>query len=426
METVWDAAAAAQRVRINPGDTAWVLASAALVMFMTPGLALFYGGMVRAKNVLGMLMQNFFCLGLISVIWAALTYSLAFSGDNKLIGNLDLAWLRDAATTSPTGFELSIPPLTFMAFQLMFAIITPALITGAIADRMRFSAWVWFIGLWAVLVYAPIAHWVFSPSGWLFKRGALDFAGGTVVHINAGIAALAAVFILGKRRGWPNHPMPPHALPFTLIGAGILWFGWFGFNAGSALKGDGIAAQALVNTHMAAAAAMLGWLVVERLRTGHATTLGAASGLVAGLVAITPCAGFVGGMAPVYIGLIAGAVCALAVSLKFKFGYDDSLDVVGVHLVGGLAGSLLLGFFADATINPAGADGVFLGGGFGLFGEQVLAVLATLVWSFAVTFGIVFVLSKVLPGGVRVSDEDEETGLDLTQHSETGYALERV
>ena len=411
---------------MDSGNTAWVLASAALVLFMTPGLALFYGGMVRSKNVLGMLMQNFFCLGLISVIWAALTYSLAFSGDNKWIGNLDLAWLRDAAATSPTGFELSIPPLTFMAFQMMFAIITPALITGAIADRMKFSAWVWFIGLWAILVYAPIAHWVFSPAGWLFKRGALDFAGGTVVHINAGIAALAAVFLLGKRRGWPNHPMPPHALPFTLIGAGILWFGWFGFNAGSALKGDGIAAQALVNTHLAAAAAMLGWLVVERLRTGHATTLGAASGLVAGLVAITPCAGFVGGMAPIYIGLIAGAVCALAVSLKFKFGYDDSLDVVGVHLVGGLAGSLLLGFFADATINPAGADGVFLGGGFGLFGEQVLAVVATMVWSFAVTFGIVFVLSKVLPGGIRVSEEDEETGLDLSQHSETGYALERV
>jgi ammonium transporter, Amt family len=427
VETVWDVAAAAQRApRINPGDTAWVLAAAALVLFMTPGLALFYGGMVRAKNVLGMLMQNFFCLGLISVIWAALTYSLAFSGDNKWIGNLDLAWLRDAATTAPTGFELSIPPLTFLAFQLMFAIITPALITGAIADRMKFSAWVWFIGLWAVLVYAPIAHWVFSPAGWLFKRGALDFAGGTVVHINAGIAALAAVILLGKRKGWPNHPMPPHALPFTLIGAGILWFGWFGFNAGSALKGDGIAAQALVNTHMAAAAAMLGWLIVERLRTGHATTLGAASGLVAGLVAITPCAGFVGGMAPIYIGFIAGAVCMVAVSLKFKVGYDDSLDVVGVHLVGGLVGSLLLGFFADATINPAGTDGVFLGGGFGLFGEQVLAVVATMAWSFVVTFGIVFVLSKVLPGGIRVSEEDEETGLDLTQHSETGYALERV
>jgi len=427
VETVWDVAAAAQRApRINPGDTAWVLASAALVLFMTPGLALFYGGMVRAKNVLGMLMQNFFCMGLISVIWAALTYSLAFSGDNKWIGNLDLAWLRDAAATSPTGFELSIPPLTFLAFQLMFAIITPALITGAVADRMKFSAWVWFIGLWAILVYAPIAHWVFSPAGWLFKRGALDFAGGTVVHINAGIAALAAVILLGKRKGWPNHPMPPHALPFTLIGAGILWFGWFGFNAGSALKGDGIAAQALVNTHMAAAAAMLGWLIVERLRTGHATTLGAASGLVAGLVAITPCAGFVGGMAPIYIGFIAGGVCALAISLKFKFGYDDSLDVVGVHLVGGLVGSLLLGFFADATINPAGTDGVFLGGGFGLFGEQVLAVIATMAWSFVVTFGIVFVLSKVLPGGIRVSEEDEETGLDLTQHSETGYALERV
>jgi ammonium transporter, Amt family len=427
VETVWDVATEAQRApRINPGDTAWVLASAALVLFMTPGLALFYGGMVRAKNVLGMLMQNFFCMGLISVIWAALTYSLAFSGDNKWIGNLDLAWLRDAAATSPTGFELSIPPLTFLAFQLMFAIITPALITGAVADRMKFSAWVWFIGLWAVLVYAPIAHWVFSPAGWLFKRGALDFAGGTVVHINAGIAALAAVILLGKRKGWPNHPMPPHALPFTLIGAGILWFGWFGFNAGSALKGDGIAAQALVNTHMAAAAAMLGWLIVERLRTGHATTLGAASGLVAGLVAITPCAGFVGGMAPIYIGFIAGGVCALAISLKFKFGYDDSLDVVGVHLVGGLVGSLLLGFFADATINPAGTDGVFLGGGFGLFGEQLLAVVATMAWSFVVTFGIVFVLSKVLPGGIRVSEEDEETGLDLTQHSETGYALERV
>ncbi|HMG27682.1 MAG TPA: ammonium transporter [Acidimicrobiia bacterium] len=395
-------------------------------MFMTPGLALFYGGMVRAKNVLGMLMQNFFCLGLISVVWAVLTYSLAFSGDNKWIGNLDLAWLRDAATTSPTGLDLSIPPLVFFAFQLMFAIITPALITGAIADRMKFSAWVWFIGLWAILVYAPIAHWVFSPAGWLFKRGALDFAGGTVVHINAGIAALAAVFILGKRKGWPGHPMPPHSLPFTLIGAGILWFGWFGFNAGSALKGDAVAAQALVNTHLAAAAAMLGWLVVERITSGHATTLGAASGLVAGLVAITPCAGFVGGMAPIYIGLIAGGVCALAVGLKFRFGYDDSLDVVGVHLVGGLVGSLLLGFFADAAINPAGADGVFQGGGFGLFGEQVLAVVATMMWSFVVTFAIVFVLSKVLSGGIRVSEEDEETGLDLSQHSETGYALDRV
>jgi ammonium transporter, Amt family len=413
--------------RINAGDTAWVLASAALVMFMTPGLALFYGGMVRAKNVLSMLMNNFFCLGLVTIIWAVLTYSLAFSGDNKWIGNLDLAWLRDAATTSPTGFELTIPPLAFMAFQLMFAIITPALITGAIADRMRFAAWVGFVLLWSVLVYAPIAHWVFSPGGWLFERGALDFAGGTVVHINAGIAALAAILVLGKRKGWPGQPMPPHSLPFTLIGAGILWFGWFGFNAGSALAGNNIAAQALINTHMAAAAALVGWLIVERLTGGHATTLGAASGLVAGLVAITPCAGFVGGMAPIYIGLIAGGVCALAISLKFKLGYDDSYDVVGVHLVGGLVGSLLLGFFADSSINPAVVDeGVFLGGGAGLLGEQVIAVVATMVWSFVVTLVIMFVLNIVLPKGIRVSEDDEETGLDLAQHSETGYALERV
>src|SRR4249920_1094814 len=366
-------------MRINAGDTAFVLMSAALVMLMTPGLALFYGGMVRAKNVLAMLMQNFICLGIITVLWAVCMYSLAFHGTGKWIGNFDLAFLDHANTTAATGLgALPIPPLSFSVFQLMFAIITPALITGAIADRMKFSAWFWFLGIWLIVVYAPVAHWVFSPAGWLFRRGALDFAGGTVVHINAGIAALAAVILLGKRKGWPNHPMPPHALPFTLIGAGIMWFGWFGFNAGSALKGDGIAAQALVNTHMAAAAAMLGWLAVERLRTGHATTLGAASGLVAGLVAITPCAGFVGGMAPIYIGLIAGGVCAFAISLKFKAGFDDSLDVVGVHLVGGLVGSLLLGFFADAAINPAGTDGVFLGGGFGLFGEQVLAVVATM------------------------------------------------
>ncbi|MGH9027443.1 MAG: ammonium transporter, partial [Acidimicrobiia bacterium] len=407
---------------INAGDTAWVLASAALVMFMTPGLALFYGGMVRSKNVLGMLMQNFFCLGLVSLLWAALTYSLAFSGSGKWIGNFDLAWLRDAATTQPTGFELSIPPYVFLAFQLMFAIITPALITGALADRMKWSAWVWLVGLWSVLVYAPVAHWVFSPAGWLFRRGALDFAGGTVVHINAGIAALAVILVLGKRRGWPGHPMPPHSLPLTLLGAGILWFGWFGFNAGSALAGNDIAAQALVNTHMAAAAALVGWLIIERLRSGHATTLGAASGAVAGLVAITPCAGFVGGMAPIYIGLVAGGICALAVSMKFKFGYDDSLDVVGVHLVGGIVGSLLVGLFADAAVNPGVVDeGLFLGGGIDLLLEQLLAVAVTIVYSFVVTGIIMLVLKRVLPGGVRVSEEDEETGLDLSQHSEVGY-----
>jgi ammonium transporter, Amt family len=306
-------------------------------------------------------------------------------------------------------------------------VITPALITGAIADRMRWSAWVWFLGIWVVVVYAPIAHWVFSPAGWLFRRGALDFAGGTVVHINAGIAALAAVLVLGKRRGWPEHAMPPHNLPLTLIGAGILWFGWFGFNAGSALAGNDIAATALVNTHMAAAAAMLSWLAVERLRTGHATTLGAASGLVAGLVAITPCAGFVGGMSPVYIGLIAGAACAFAISLKFKFRFDDSLDVVGVHLVGGIVGSLLLGFFATHSVNPAVVhQGLFVNGGSAeLLGDQLVAVGATLAWSFVVTLLILFVLQRVLPGGLRVSEEDEATGLDLSQHSETGYALDR-
>jgi Amt family ammonium transporter len=414
-------------VEFNSGDTAWVLASAALVMFMTPGLALFYGGMVRSKNVLSMLMNNVFCLGLVSVVWAVVVYSLAFAGTGKWIGNFDFFGLKDVVDTFPPGLALTIPPLLFMAYQMMFAVITPALISGAVADRMKYGAWVVFITIWVVVCYAPVAHWVFAPAGWLFRRGALDFAGGTVVHINAGIAALAVVLVLGKRRGWPNHPMPPHSLPFTMIGAGILWFGWFGFNAGSALAGNGVAAQALVNTHLAAAAAMLGWLVAERLKSGHATTLGAASGLVAGLVAITPCAGFVGGMAPLYIGAVAGVLCYLAVSLKFRFGYDDSLDVIGVHLVGGIVGSLLLGFFADSTINEVVTDeGVFLGGGTDLLVDQIVAVVATIVFTFVLTYLIAFVLDKVMPGGIRVSEEDEEIGLDQTQHAETGYALERV
>ncbi|MGQ0826588.1 MAG: ammonium transporter [Actinomycetota bacterium] len=411
---------------MDSGNTAWVLASCALVLFMTPGLAFFYGGMVRAKNVLAMLMQNFFAMGLVSVLWALAGYSLAFGGESKWIGNFDFFGLKDTAQLSVPGLEgLTIPPLAFMAFQLMFAIITPALITGAIADRMKFSAWVWFLGLWALLVYSPVAHWVFAPAGWLFKRGALDFAGGTVVHINAGIAALAAVLVLGKRRGWPDRPMPPHNLPWTLLGAGILWFGWFGFNAGSALAADGIAVQAFVNTNMAAAAAMLGWLVAEKLKSGHATTLGAASGAVAGLVAITPCAGFVGGIAPLIIGGLAGILCYLAVSLKSRFGYDDSLDVVGVHLVGGVLGSLLLGFFADNTINTVVGDheGILIDGGTDLLMDQLVAVGATLVFSFVMTFIIMKVLDMVIPGGVRVTEEDEETGLDLTQHSEVGYSF---
>src|SRR3954471_1962110 len=397
---------------------------------MTPGLALFYGCVVRAKNVLGMLMQNFFAMGLISVIWAVVGFSLAFGSDHGhgLIGDFGLVGLKGLGTGTVPGFEaLTIPALAFVAYQGMFAVITPALITGATADRLKFGAYAVFIGIWAVLVYAPVAHWVFSPNGWLFKRGALDFAGGTVVHINAGIAALAAVIVMGRRRGWPRDAMPPHSLPLTLLGTGILWFGWFGFNAGSALAANGIAAQALINTHMAAAAALLSWLLFERIRGGHATTLGAASGAVAGLVAITPCAGYVGGMASIWIGLIAGALCYFAVTVKFRFGYDDALDVVGVHLVGGLAGSLLLGLFADRAFNPAIVhQGVFVNGSWELMGNQLVAVGATLVWSAVLTFVILKVLHLVIPGGLRVSEEDEETGLDLTQHSEMGYALERV
>jgi Amt family ammonium transporter len=380
--------------------------------------------MVRSKNVLGMLMQNVFAMGLISVIWAVIGFSLAFGGDSKWIGNFDFLFLADVANAPNLpgyvgDFALVIPPLAFVAYQMMFAVITPALITGATADRMKFSAYAILIGVWAIIVYPTVAHWVFSPNGWLFGEGALDFAGGAVVHINAGAAALAVVFVLGKRRGWQREAMPPHNLPFTILGTGILWFGWFGFNAGSALGANGLAAQALINTQLAAASAMLAWLLVEKLRAGHATTLGAASGAVAGLVAITPCAGFVGGMAPIVIGLVAGAVCYLALSLKTKFGFDDSLDVIAVHLVGGLVGALLLGLFADTKVNSLGADGWFFGGGPDLLGKQVLASAATLVFSFVVTYIAAVIINKTI--GIRVSTEDELVGLDQSQHAETAY-----
>ncbi|HVW32902.1 MAG TPA: ammonium transporter [Acidimicrobiia bacterium] len=409
------------------GNTAWVLASAALVLFMTPGLAFFYGGMVRSKNVLGMLMQNFFCMGLVSVLWAVVVFSLAFGGTGRYIGDFSFVGLKtlgNVKTVIPSyagDFALAVPALAFCAFQLMFAIITPALITGATADRMKFRGWVVFLAVWLVAVYAPVAHWVFAPAGWLFHMGALDFAGGTVVHINAGIAALAVILVLGKRKGWPNETMPPHSLPLTLLGTGILWFGWFGFNAGSALAANGLAAQAFLNTNNAAAAAMLGWLVVERLKGGHATTLGAASGAVAGLVAITPCAGYVGGLSPVIIGFVAGAVCFLAIQLKFKLGYDDALDVIGVHLVGGILGSLMVGLFADKGVNPLAADGLFYGGGAKLLGYQMVAVVATLIWSGVISFVLAKVISATI--GLRCDEEEEALGLDLTQHAETAYSF---
>ena len=409
------------------GNTAWVLVSAALVLFMTPGLAFFYAGMVRSKNVLGMLMQNFFSMGLVSVLWVTVGFSLAFGDGGGLIGNFDFAFLKDIGTGDLAlpgyvgDFALTIPAVVFLAYQMMFAVITPALITGATADRLRFTAYAVFIGLWLVIVYSPVAHWVFSPTGWLFERGALDFAGGTVVHINAGIAALVLVLVVGRRKGWPREAMPPHSLPLTLLGTGILWFGWIGFNAGSALGANSLAGQALLNTHLAAAAGMLGWLFVERLKDGKPTTLGAASGAVAGLVAITPCAGFVGGMAPLVIGFLAGSFCFLAIQLKFRFGYDDSLDVVGVHLVGGVIGSLLLAFFADTEVNASGVDGILLGGGAEILLDQLVAVGATIAYS-----GIVsFILAKLVDGalGLRVPGDDESAGLDTTQHAETAYNL---
>jgi ammonium transporter, Amt family len=417
-------------MELNSGNTAWMLAATALVLFMTPGLALFYGGMVRGKNVLGMLMQNIFAMGLMAVLWVAIVFSLAFgdAGNGGFIGNLDFVWLKDVgpnflpADFGPDGFlPLTIPFVLFCAYQMTFAIITPALITGATADRLKFGAYAVFIGVWLVLVYAPIAHMVFG-GGWLFDIGALDFAGGAVVHMNAGAAALAVVLVIGRRKGYPETPMPPHNLPMTVLGTGILWFGWAGFNAGSALAADGVAAQAIMNTFLAASAAMLGWLVVERIKDGHATTLGGASGAVAGLVAITPCAGFVGGMAPVYIGLIAGAVCYLALGLKKVFGFDDSLDVIAVHLVGGLVGSLLLGFFADAAINPVAVvnEGVFLGGGASLLWDQIVASVVTLAYSFVVSLVIAKAIDVTI--GLRISDDAEDEGLDLSQHAEVAYA----
>jgi Amt family ammonium transporter len=412
---------------LNTGDTAWMLISTALVLFMTAGLAFFYGGMVRAKNMLGMLMQNFFAMGLVGVLWVIVAFSLAFGavGNEGFIGNFDFIGFKDVGQSLPPAYAAftgaAIPFVLFAAYQMTFAIITPALITGATADRLKFGAYALFIGIWLIVVYAPIAHMVFA-GGWLAHMGALDFAGGAVVHINAGAAALAVVLIIGKRKGWPDEPMPPHNLPWTLIGTGILWFGWAGFNAGSALGANGIAAQAILNTFVAASAAMLGWLLVERLKDGHATTLGAGSGAVAGLVAITPCAGFVGSMPAIIIGFLAGIICFLALGLKKAFRFDDSLDVIAVHLVGGLAGTLLLGLFADPKVNPLVTNpGLFITDGGGeLIKDQFVAAVVTLAYSFVVTFILAKAIDLVM--GLRVSPDDEDIGLDQTQHAETAYA----
>jgi ammonium transporter, Amt family len=420
---------------MDTGDTAWVLASAALVLLMTPGLALFYGGMVRTKSVLNMMMMSFSSLLIVTVLWVLYGYSMAFGDD--LVGGLvgdptQFAGLK-GLIGSGEHLVFTIPALAFVAFQLVFAIITVALVSGAIADRAKFSTWCVFTVIWATLVYFPVAHWVFafdgatageeSVGGWIAnKLAALDFAGGTAVHINAGAAGLALALVIGKRIGFGKEPMRPHNLPLVMLGAGLLWFGWFGFNAGSALGAGQLASIAWVNTVSATAAAGLGWLATEKLRDGHPTTLGAASGIVAGLVAITPAAGSVNPVGALFIGAIAGVLCALAVGLKYRFGYDDSLDVVGVHLVGGVWGTLAIGLFATADSPGAfGVDGLLWGGGVDQLGKQAVGAFAVLAYSFILTYIIGYALHKTI--GFRITEEEEIEGIDYVEHAETGYDL---
>ncbi|HEX6580323.1 MAG TPA: ammonium transporter, partial [Actinomycetota bacterium] len=399
-------------MRVETGDTAWVLVSAALVMFMTPGLALFYGGLVRAKNVLATVMQSLIALGVVTVLWVLVGYSLVFGPDHGLLtGGLEYVGLRGVGA-DPMALAPSVPASAFMVFQMMFAVITPALITGAFAERMRFGGYLLFLGLWSLLVYVPVAHWVWG-GGFLGVAGvgALDFAGGTVVHVNAGAAALATALYLGRRRGFGTGALRPHNVPMVLLGAGILWFGWFGFNAGSALSAGGLASSAFVATHLGAAGGMLGWLVPERLRHERATTIGAATGAIAGLVAITPASGYVAPLPALAIGLAAGVVCFLAVELKGRLRLDDSLDVVGVHMVGGIVGALLTGVFASLAVNPAGADGSLA-----QVARQAAAVGVTLCFSFLATMAILRLVDRTL--GLRVSEDVEEEGLDRSIHGE--------
>jgi len=415
-------AGAAPVSQIDKGDTAWILTSAALVLLMTaPGLALFYGGMVRQKNALATLMQSFIIMAVISIQWVLWGYSLAFGPDRGgLIGGLEYVGLRGVGIEPFDTYAKTIPHQAFATFQMMFAIITPALITGAFAERKKFSAFLLFTVLWATFVYDPLAHWVWGDGGWLKKLGALDFAGGTVVHISSGVSALVCAIVLGKRRGYGHQPMQPHNLPMTVMGAGLLWFGWFGFNAGSALEANGLAASAFLATNTGAAAAALGWMFTEWMTRGKPTVLGAASGAVAGLVAITPAAGFVGPVSSIVIGAAAGGLCYSACNFKSRLGYDDSLDVVGVHGVGGTWGALATGLFASKAVNEAGGDGLFFGNP-GQLWTQIIAVAATVAMAVVLTYVILKVVDALV--GLRVSDEDEIAGLDLSQHSETAYAM---
>ena len=423
-----------EEIVLNSGDTAWVLASTALVLLMTPGLSLFYGGMVRAKSVLNMMMMSMITIGIVSVLWVIYGFEMAFGykADSPWYGNISFSGLGGVVNDfTNNGGIYPIPVLVFAAFQLMFAIITPALISGAIADRTKFTAWAVFVAIWSTLVYFPVAHWVFAfgnkvgdtitGTGYLAGKGIQDFAGGTAVHINAGAAGLALALILGKRVGWRRESMRPHSLPLVMLGAGLLWFGWFGFNAGSSLAANGTAGLAFMNTQVAAAAGLLGWLLVEKIRNGHATSLGAASGAVAGLVAITPACAFVAPWAAVVIGLVAGGLCALAVSIKYTLGFDDSLDVVAVHLVGGIWGSLSIGLFGTSAVNSIGLDGMLYGGGTTLLLKQALGVGMVLAYSFLATLVIGFIIEKTI--GFRVKKDAEVEGVDLSEHAETAYEM---
>ncbi|MBN2453297.1 MAG: ammonium transporter [Candidatus Omnitrophica bacterium] len=408
---------------MNSGDTAWVLMSSALVMMMTaPGLAFFYGGLVRRKNVLSTMMQSFFVLCLISIQWILWGYSLSFGPDTgHVIGSLAWCGLKGVGMAPNPDYAPTIPHLLFMAYQMMFAVITPGLITGAFAERMKFSAYVIFTLAWATFVYDPICHWVWGTGGWLRSMGALDFAGGTVVHVSSGISALVCALILGNRRGYGREPMPPHNLPLTILGAALLWFGWFGFNAGSALGANELAVSAFIATNTAAAAAALTWMYIEWKMVGKPTILGGATGAVAGLVAVTPAAGFVSPISAILIGVVVGLVCYTAVAVvKLKLAYDDSLDAFGVHGVGGITGALLTGLLAQKIINPAGNNGLIFGNS-SLLGVQALGVLAAAAYSIAVTFILLKVINAFM--GLRVPDEEEVAGLDITQHEESAYTL---